>query len=390
MCRGKNDPRGPSRCIPNSVAAAIRAARGSHKEEDFSRGKGDFWSTNEIFTKKSIHNHIESLKGKLNGGHASVNDVLDVGYMISSHSDNSILDFSARLSDVQSKAAEYKEYAASSIENPEPLRKLYQEVSELSISLNYANRSSLMSILREVRSFGGTHNVDRTTLISSAVIQAGDVYPEQWKNRITTPLTAKNPIDFTDEEKAAYADYSGEGGFFDKSENLLVIYPQNIKGAAAGLARNNHEFTSYQDGLYDVQDQDSYVVAVHEIGHKYEIMSPRMLSLSLDFLKSREIQDKSGQVLHIESLNKDSIRTLDHFADEHSGMSYRWEPGQPMYSTEVLTMGMEGTLLGNNGSFIGLPSPSAIKNNPVIDFHRADPEHRNFTLGLLAAFDLEG
>jgi hypothetical protein len=121
--------------------------------------------------------------------------------------------------------------------------------------------------------------------------------------------------------------------------------------------------------------------ALHEFGHRMEHLNPKITQIERVFL-ARRTRNPDGThappegYLHedqpasqFEDLNWEKEWTRpDHFADSYIGRMYRRNLFREVFST-----GMEGLFSGAHGALVGR------------DGYRADQEHRDLTLGILAA-----
>lgn len=123
--------------------------------------------------------------------------------------------------------------------------------------------------------------------------------------------------------------------------------------------------------------------AIHEYGHRQERLSPQVNEICQTFL-ARRTTDADGErhALHryhasgkpgpatmekLRSSRQEWVRP-NGFVDQYIGKEY----GRSTQNSEVFTVGMEGVFAGRYGGLRGAGN------------HRADPEHRDLILGVLA------
>jgi hypothetical protein len=111
-------------------------------------------------------------------------------------------------------------------------------------------------------------------------------------------------------------------------------------------------------------------VAVHEFAHRCEAVRPTLGLLECAFLARRCTDTATGAPAALVSLyGRRSERAMgDHFADAYVGKVYAGTKHR-----EVLSTGMQAMVGGAYGGLVGVGD------------RRADPDHRAFVLGLLAA-----
>lgn len=153
--------------------------------------------------------------------------------------------------------------------------------------------------------------------------------------------------------------------------------------------RGNGPWQAYSDLRVDTS-QEGYVepgvsTAIHEYGHRQEILTPQVNEVCKTFL-ARRTSDENGQRHRLHRLHaaekpgpltkaelnesrQEWVRP-NGFVDQYVGKDY----GGKDTNTEVFTMGMEGVFAGKYGGLRG--------DNGR---HKADPEHRNLILGVLSS-----
>ena len=111
----------------------------------------------------------------------------------------------------------------------------------------------------------------------------------------------------------------------------------------------------------------TFAVCVHELSHRMEASVPGVKRLEEDFLRRRRTDPETGEEERLIRLYPRSKEYAykDGFNIAYTGKVY--EDG----SREILSTGLDQVLGGRNGAGVGLGSWAA------------DPEHRDFVLGLL-------
>lgn len=372
--------------MPNQ--SLLKLVRGSHEDTDFSRGLGNFWSSQTVPTLEDIKWNQAKLIAQISKNGTNdineivVDDVIHLGHMIAAYSESKIPEFSERLANAQRLGEDYQRLRRK-LGSVNDISGHYKETVDESLALSKDNREALMETLKSVRSFDGYNNVEnkyvQPTLSSMKV---GEIFPQQWKDKITEPINIRSSLDLTKEEEELYG--NEYAGFYDQSQNTVMLHDFDARGIGHSMDGSHAELVASQNNPFNQGVEDYYVVAGHEFGHVYESLSPKMLEFSMEFLRKRVIRYPNGN-----EVIANNNRAVDHFPDDYTGTYYIRDGDTYPYTTEVISMGMEGTLLGTQGSFLGLPSPHPTKDSYQLEFHRADPEYRNFMLGILAAFEIE-
>lgn len=283
-------------------------------------------------------------------------EVLHLGNMISRYSDAKISNFDERLKEAQELALEYNYELDNSATIPHAL---YQYAVNKNLALGYESRLNLRNTLKEILAYGTPVQKEIGTDPNIfANLQAASLYfPSHWNN----VLESKIPLSFVQNRKYSfYSSGTNEINITQGYENYMA-YP-SLKKAAEAKFRNPHKY-------------ETQVELVHELSHKFETVEHNIARVSKAFIIRRAIKLSSFNI------NK-SKYAQDHFANDYVGALYGNSP-----HTEVFSMGMESTFLGTNGSLIGIALPQ-IERHPRIKIHRADIEHRNLTLGILASMSM--
>jgi hypothetical protein len=122
--------------------------------------------------------------------------------------------------------------------------------------------------------------------------------------------------------------------------------------------------------------------ALHELGHRMEWAIPEIRVWQWIFHSRRTVKSQDpldrlrrrlAEIQPGHGYRDDEWTYDDHFADPYIGKDYGTDPNS---AYEILTMGLEGLLTGDNHVLSALPSNRALG--------RGDDEHRDFILGLLA------
>lgn len=119
----------------------------------------------------------------------------------------------------------------------------------------------------------------------------------------------------------------------------------------------------------NVGDNPAKTTNFHEFAHHIEYENPKLGRAALEWVKERSTSGKTQSLNRLtksSDYDKDEVAYPDKFVEAYVGKVYK-EKGKELPYTEVISMGVER-----------FSSPEA-----MVKFHTKDPEHFNFTLGVL-------
>lgn len=298
--------------------------------------------------------HI-GLEGFTLGAAEYEREVAHLGNMIAQYSDAKVEDFDVRLKEAQKLYLTYRAAGYDQTISAVEYKRMERKVTDANLALGYEVRSRLRETMTEILSFENpmTIAIDGNPEHASMLYSASRLFPSTWNDTLSAKINLESIS-------------GGKASSFNGSINEIRItngyenfssYP-SIEAAAVARSLNRRQY-------------ETQVEMVHELSHKFEFIEPRIGKASRSFLERRALPnqgydfDKAGAV-------------RDHFATAYIGHHY----GSKVH-TEIFSMGMETTFLGTNGSLIGLALPLSERDSSVSSF-RADIEHRNLTIGILA------
>lgn len=200
---------------------------------------------------------------------------------------------------------------------------------------------------------------------SKAVTETAKAEPQKRTVRARTPEElAERLADYKVGEKT---DVWARGRFAKRKVLAVTVdeddlsFTVEIEGGRVTTART---YTSASELTTDKSER----VTIHEVAHRMEHTNPDVLSLESAFYRRRVTGD-DGEIEPTTSYmgsRRERVRS-DGFVDPYVGKDYDGR------AYEVLSVGMEAVFAGSMGGLIG------------VDHRAADPDHRAFVLGLLAA-----
>lgn len=385
MCRASTDERGGYRCIPRqALLETIRtiydekasSTTGENAREEKEGVRNDaFWlkdapipSLSEIIeevsnTKKALDDeNYSSLQKELFINH--------LGNLISVYSDNNVVDFTSRLQKLNQFFEDLETIRVNREMSPEEYRKLKQTEIKGSIQFGFEVKESLISTLRSLREFDEPLYVrgkGRYERVAATLADISTLFPSQWNL-----ARGKNPFRFIEDSEQP------DSAYF-RSTSMSMYIPAKMNRA---IYENRDKL-----GQHGLQSDENYWqnrrVLIHETCHYYETISPPLRDLQKAF-RERRVQEVNSEKekpyiakppLSLVGYEPDQKFHIDHFVNPYVGSDYS-NPGRGFQNFEILSMGMESIMAGQEGSLIGLNG------------HRADPDHRNTVLGVLASVDL--
>lgn len=364
MCQSKEE--GGYRCMPSKQL--IDSLKGTEEIYSSVQAIGTPWlsNTEPVPTIEDIKEAVKILNREIpryDNMTQLENGVMHLGNMISRHSDAKVHNFDARLKAAQNSAIAYKEAFRLEPEGSSKVIEFNHQVTNENLALGAEVRQNLRETLSQVRDFDRELPVrikgreDLTALVRSA----SKVYPEQWNGVLTQKLRTKL--------------VDGKESSFDPAGNIL-----RIRKGDDGLFRYGSLEEAQAAKNTRPLDYSTYHEIVHEMAHKYEGLYSYVRKMGNQFIARRCIKGSDGKAL-VTNATKDSAWIRDHFSNPYTGKAY--DDG----GNEVFSTGVESTLFGTSGSLIGLALPSK-EGSLLLTQYRADIEHRNLTLGILAGIDL--
>lgn len=287
-------------------------------------------------------------------------EIMHVGNMISQYSDSQIANFHERLLESQESSLLYRDALLNSPTSRIYLNKLYNESLAKNMALGYEVRSRLLETLNDITPFGGSFDVPikGDASMASYLKSVSQYFPSQW-NRV---LENEIQINFKELQDASW---------YDSSANEIRI------------TNGGENFSSYksmtaarQSAILDPRKYETQIELAHEMSHKFESIDGTIAKVSKTFVARRALPHQ------IYDLDNEEGIIEDHFSNSYIGTYYGGHDHM-----EVLSMGVESSLLGTNGSLIGLALPTFENNRSITNF-RADIEHRNLTLGMLTSINM--
>lgn len=282
-------------------------------------------------------------------------EVAHLGNMIAQYSDAKVEDFDIRLQNAQKQFFDYEAHRHDPSTSKQEVERLERKVTDANLALGYEVRSRLRETMVEILPFGEPIAIDINgdPGFGSMLHSASTFFPSVWNQT----LSSKINLDFVFESEASWFD--GENNAI-RITNGLENFSSYPSIEAARTARNLNR-----------RKYETQVEMVHELSHKFESIESNIGKVCRSFLERRALPNQ-GYDFDREG------RVKDHFAAAYVGAHY----GNKI-NTEIFSMGMETTFLGTNGSLMGLALPRIEKDSRVSIF-RADIEHRNLTIGILA------
>lgn len=334
---------------------------------------GAFWlrSKERIFTLEELRDEAASLRYEVVSFSKIPEDrerqlrelemkTMHLGNMICMYSDSKIENFDERLKHAQRQAIEYHLAVIKEPFGSEKVLKLYNRAVDENLALGYEVRSRLRETIAKIVPFGKTIDVDieANPEMSRLIKEASLYYPSSWNDALAMKISAK----FVKNAGASWFSPDENSIQITNGQENFVSYPTMADARIAA-------------GMYPRQ-YETQVERVHELAHKFESINDDVVAVSKSFLRRRALPTQAYDFAH-----KDQI-VEDHFSSPYVGTIYGYDSLGNDRHFEVLSMGMESTFTGTNGSLIGLAHPAA-ENNPIIKRYRPDTEHRNLTVGFL-------
>lgn len=356
MCYSKAD--GGYRCMPPQ--SLLSAHRGTGIDRYIPKtANGAFWLSKEKplelweLQEEAAAFHIGPEGFTLDAAEYE-REVAHLGNMIAQYSDAKVEDFDVRLKEAQKLYFDYKAAGYDQSISAVEYNKMERKVTDANLALGYEVRSRLRETMAGILSFNKpiTIAIDGNSEHASMLYSASAFFPSIWNQT----LSSKINLDFDAESDSWFDPSINEIRISSGYENFSS-YP-SIEAARSARTLNRRQY-------------ETQVEMVHELSHKFESIEPRIGKASRSFLERRALPnqgydfDEAGDV-------------RDHFAAAYIGHHY----GSKVH-TEIFSMGMETTFLGTSGSLIGLALPLSERDSAVSIF-RADIEHRNLTIGILA------
>lgn len=284
-------------------------------------------------------------------------EIMHMGNMITRYSDAQVENFNQRLEDAQIAALVYQRFYTST---GHISSSLYDKAVALNLSLSYDVRSSLRNTLSQIVDFGTPVDIEMNG--PSADIEniraASLYYPSDWNAALqsTINVTAKG--------------YNTGASSWRPLNNEILI---------ASKLQNYMSYASMEDAekakLDNFRKYETGTATVHEYAHKLESINPGIFEVCAIY--------RNRRIAALPLVKHGGFRYgQDHFANPYIGKVY-----ESSVHTEVFSMGMESTFLGTNGALIGLSLPE-IEGSKYIKNNRADIEHRNLTVGMLATLSM--
>jgi hypothetical protein len=242
-------------------------------------------------------------------------------------------EFPGRAAKVQALREEYSTYYKQMVADKK---------EEKDYSLAY--RTSALQTLSEVRN-GNYGNLDFEKVESSnkavkeALQQAGRVYPDEW----VVQSDRTGPI-------------RGQKGSRGLHENLYTSDGNLVSKITV----------SPDEGFKAVTSNAFYPIAVHELGHRFEILRPHISALEWTFWHRRQEGEKPSKLQKLQpgfGYKRDEMAVKDKYIDPYIGKIYGDSPRRPF---ESFQMGVQ-YLFGGSA--------------PII----RDKDYAHFILGILAA-----
>jgi hypothetical protein len=284
-------------------------------------------------------------------------EVTHLGNMIAQYSDAQVEDFDVRLKEAQKLFFDYEAAASDLSIGYGEVERLARKVTDANLALGYEVRYRLRETMAEILSFGKpmTIDINGDPEYSSMLYSASKFFPNSWNQT----LSSKINLDFDDDDES--------GSWFrpDLNEIRIATGTENFSSYSSMEAVRTARTLNYRQ-------YETRVEMVHELSHKFESVEPLIGAVGNSFLERRALPNQGYY-------DRDGDRyERDHFASYYIGRNYNHKS-----HTEIFSMGMETTFLGTNGSLIGLALPRYEHASRVTIF-RADIEHRNLTIGILA------
>lgn len=279
-------------------------------------------------------------------------EIRHVGNMIAQYSDAKVTDLDRRLKEAQQSAlayaVSYRDDPKGNIRTPF----LYQQAVSRNLALGYEIRSQLLDTLKEIIPFGEPARISiaGSNEMAPYLYSASQYFPAQWNSVLENKLK----VDFVENEDSSWYDFNDNSMQITNGHENFSSYPSMEHAHKA----KNEDFRKYS----------TQIELVHELAHKFESINPSIADVSKTFINRRAIPGES-----YDPKKRSMVR--DHFASTYTGTVYERE-----CHTEVLSTGVESSLLGTNGSLVGLALPRTEGHDQIANF-RADIDHRNFTLG---------
>lgn len=326
--------------------------------------KGAFWLNPNVpiqhieEIQEDAH-HLRTYKFNFSDNPAEIErEVLHIGNMITRYSDSQIVNFDQRLREAQQASLDYeKSYNSAN----GPSLALYNKAVALNLALSHEVRSNLRNTLSQVVDFGTPLDVAMTgTPDEIENIRAASLYyPSDWNTSLQSTLNAT--FKGYDEGSSSWRPLNNEILLTNKSQNYMSYASMDEVEKA-----KRENMRKYETGT----------ATVHEYAHKMESINPGIFEVC-NIIRSRRIAAlplvRKGRFEYGQ----------DHFATPYIGKIYN-----SSVHTEIFSMGMESTFLGTYGGLIGLSLPP-VEGHETIKHNRADIEHRNLTVGLLATFSMQ-
>lgn len=362
MCYSKAD--GGYRCMPSQ--SLLHAFRGTGLNNYVPRSAyGAFWLSEEKPLELSdLKDETAALHYGLEGFELSAaeyeREVAHLGNMIAQYSDAKVEDFDVRLKEAQKLYFVYRAARYDHSISESEFKRMERKVTDANLALGYEVRSRLRETMAEILPFGEPIKISvegNQPEHVSMLYSASKFFPSTWNQTLSSKINLHSIT-------------GGKASWFKPSINEIRItngyenfssYP-SIEASRAARSLNSRQY-------------ETQVEMVHELSHKFESIEPRIGKVSRNFLERRAVP------LPTRKYNFNAAgKVIDHFAAAYVGEHY----GSKI-NTEIFSMGMETTFLGTNGSLIGLALPRVeIERDSRVSIFRADIEHRNLTIGILA------
>jgi hypothetical protein len=387
MCRASTHRLGGYRCIDRDFLlekiGILFEEQFSYKEsmpalyEEKVPDRGAFWLRGAVVPSlQDIHKEVESVKELLSDKRIidprKEEAVNHLGNMISVYSDSKIIGLDNKMITLDREKRNIKNMRDAREISKEEFESLKETHDQESLALGFEVKENVVSTLKQLTSFGESLHVKgkgRYARISNILEDSSMVFPSQWN-----AIRGKNPFSFTENPR------NHEGAYF-RTDSMEMYIPENLN-------REIYEDTSIP-GSHGSPDDNAYWqqrrVLIHESCHYYESVAPQLQRL-LQAFRDRRV-DACYSKHDYDSLRKFSLSGydpkvkfyIDHFSNPYVGFDYDGKNAltkDKRRNFEVLSIGMESIMAGQEGSLIGLNG------------RRPDPDHRNTILGILAAVDL--
>lgn len=375
MCRAKNDPQGYFRC--NKRKCILDAVKEMNAlSEEFqgepkmvqSYPEDAFWITAGIVEMDEVKRRISIYQSRdFKGDYSSeMEEIVAIGADLGSAIDCSIPNLKERLESIYQRQQRLESLGSltdlSIKENEDIYMNVREPIIKDSLKIQKDLYGATVLHLKKVRSFGGKIDVDTSKhrVLEEPLARSLELYPSQWISSLPP-----KPFRF----------------FKSRDPNETSFYHGETAQMHIKLATENVAVYDLPEDAPKEQVEQSLLKkrVVHELGHVFEHNSNHFSSLEKAFLDSRKYTSLyTGKPLEFPSIENGGDCYLDHFISDYMGRNY----GGQSPATEISTTGMQALFSGQYGSFVGVDI-----RRPRLN--KADPDHRNFMLGLLSAVVLE-